>query len=372
MTSQARTDANRKNAQKSTGPKTAAGKEKTRLNGLKHGLRSEEVVLPTESRSAFESHMAAWMDDWKPPTETRRFLVERAATAAWRLKRCVRNETNRLSDRALKGYAEWDKAQADRVERAVRRIPKHPEASIHELMATREGLHHLYLLWNDLYIALEEPEGWCDFDTHHNRLCHLLGINGEDDPDHLQAVSRASYGLMLRTNPDDTRDDLPPMSDATADQVRSMLRDLCEAKIKDELQVRINSLPDQSEVRYRYAETRAMESHPEDATYQRYEGRLDREVRATITQLIKLEQTGADLMALDEESEPPSEPIATAVEPPTEAIEAVPAVKAPSEANPTVPETPMIRFDRAQSGGVVPIASVENGPRSLATSLSYR
>ena len=38
--------ANRRNAQKSTGPRTTAGKAKTRLNPLKHGLTAETIVLP--------------------------------------------------------------------------------------------------------------------------------------------------------------------------------------------------------------------------------------------------------------------------------------------------------------------------------------
>ncbi len=331
MTSPARIDANRKNARNSTGPKTAAGKEKTRLNGLKHGLRSEEVVLPTESRSAFDSHLAAWMDDWQPLTETRRFLVERAATAAWRIKRCVRNETMRLADRAQKGYAEWDKARADRVERAVTAILDDPQAAINDLMSTRQGVQRLHLLWNDLYIALDEPDGWFDFDTHHDRLCHLLGINGDDDPEHLEQVSRASFRLMLRTNPDQTRDDLPPLSDAMADEVRSMLQDICRVKILEELSGRFKSLSDDSESRDRHAELRALAPHPEDATYHRYEGRIDREARAAIAQLMKLEQTGADLMALDEEPEAPSEPIAVESEPPTEANQPASKADAPSE-----------------------------------------
>ena len=37
-TSSAKAEANRRNAQKSTGPKTAAGKNRVRLNALKHAL----------------------------------------------------------------------------------------------------------------------------------------------------------------------------------------------------------------------------------------------------------------------------------------------------------------------------------------------
>ena len=44
-TSAAKLEANRKNALKSTGPKTLVGKEKSKRNALKYGLLSKEVVI---------------------------------------------------------------------------------------------------------------------------------------------------------------------------------------------------------------------------------------------------------------------------------------------------------------------------------------
>jgi hypothetical protein len=40
----ARLEANRRNARKSTGPRTAAGKARSRMNGLRHGGRSPEYL----------------------------------------------------------------------------------------------------------------------------------------------------------------------------------------------------------------------------------------------------------------------------------------------------------------------------------------
>ena len=42
--------ANRRNAAKSTGPKTAQGKQVARTSALKHGLRAEPVVIPKDER----------------------------------------------------------------------------------------------------------------------------------------------------------------------------------------------------------------------------------------------------------------------------------------------------------------------------------
>jgi len=52
MTSARKAEANRQNALKSTGPKTPAGKAAVRLSALRHGLLSEEILLPGEDEEA--------------------------------------------------------------------------------------------------------------------------------------------------------------------------------------------------------------------------------------------------------------------------------------------------------------------------------
>ena len=66
MATKAQIAANRKNSKNSTGPKSPTGKAKTKLNGLKHGLRSREVVLPTENAAEFRAFVDAWIADWNP------------------------------------------------------------------------------------------------------------------------------------------------------------------------------------------------------------------------------------------------------------------------------------------------------------------
>jgi hypothetical protein len=53
MASEKQFEANRQNAQKSTGPKTPEGRAAVRLNGVKHGLTAETIVLKGESEADF-------------------------------------------------------------------------------------------------------------------------------------------------------------------------------------------------------------------------------------------------------------------------------------------------------------------------------
>src|SRR5260370_5357680 len=78
---------NRANSKHSTGPRTAAGKRRSSLNALTHGLTAESAVLPSEDRAAYDLHRQALIDEHQPGTPTENILVEEVADTAWRLKR---------------------------------------------------------------------------------------------------------------------------------------------------------------------------------------------------------------------------------------------------------------------------------------------
>jgi CheY-like chemotaxis protein len=108
-------DANRRNAQKSTGPRTDAGRAAVRFNGLTHGLTAETLVLAGESQVDFESLLSSFEAEHEPATPTEVTLVSQLAMAAWRLRRGYHAEANfftkRLADN--KEYVERRYAQSD-------------------------------------------------------------------------------------------------------------------------------------------------------------------------------------------------------------------------------------------------------------------
>jgi hypothetical protein len=91
--------ANRKNAKKSTGPKTAAGKARSRMNGTRHGLRAEHVVVPQlEDAGEWEAHRSGVAASLAPTTYLEELLADRAALATWRLRRAARHERGLLAE----------------------------------------------------------------------------------------------------------------------------------------------------------------------------------------------------------------------------------------------------------------------------------
>jgi hypothetical protein len=80
-------DANRRNAEQSTGPRTEAGKKISSLNALRHGLTSRIVVLPSEDLAAYKTFSDEFLADLVPGTFPERQCAQTIIDTQWRLNR---------------------------------------------------------------------------------------------------------------------------------------------------------------------------------------------------------------------------------------------------------------------------------------------
>jgi len=76
-------EANRLNAQKSTGPRSAEGKAAVRFNALKSGIDAQSQVIPGEDPAALAALAAEYHDRYQPATPEVRALVDTLITAEW-------------------------------------------------------------------------------------------------------------------------------------------------------------------------------------------------------------------------------------------------------------------------------------------------
>src|ERR1022692_1089079 len=84
--------ANRQNAQKSTGPKTPEGREAVRFNALTYGLRTRETILERENAREYSGLWDELDAEWQPQTRTERIYLETMVTSQWLLKRIAESE----------------------------------------------------------------------------------------------------------------------------------------------------------------------------------------------------------------------------------------------------------------------------------------
>jgi hypothetical protein len=93
MTSARQIAANRRNAAKSTGPKSTQGKERSRRNALRHGLTAEKVIAALEDTEDYKAFEEAIVADFNAQSAVERELVLRLAGLLWRLRRTTRIES---------------------------------------------------------------------------------------------------------------------------------------------------------------------------------------------------------------------------------------------------------------------------------------
>jgi hypothetical protein len=99
--------ANRRNALKSTGPKSIEGKAVASKNALKHGLLSKELLLPDEDAKTLIELRRGIYKALQPEGTLEELLLDRIIFGFWRLKRLGIIETDHFimhEQRFLRGY----------------------------------------------------------------------------------------------------------------------------------------------------------------------------------------------------------------------------------------------------------------------------
>ncbi len=108
MSSQQKIDSARANGAKSRGPKTAAGRKKSAMNAVTHGLYAQGVVLPNEPHEQHREMLPAYLQHFQPQGPAEFDLVEEMVAAKWRQRRLWAIETDLLEDEMHHQKAKFD------------------------------------------------------------------------------------------------------------------------------------------------------------------------------------------------------------------------------------------------------------------------
>ena len=179
--SPARIAANRANAQKSTGPKTAEGRARSRANAVKHGLTGAGIALPGEDDAAVRALCAEIQEEWAPAGRTGAELAHDVALLTIRKRRAREAQAAWLRSRVRRAEAEFDKMRAGHADRLLDAIEAHPRSYRRELLAMPEGVDRLVAALEELVDdLLGAAPLWSQ--AHHARLDALFGYRPADLP----------------------------------------------------------------------------------------------------------------------------------------------------------------------------------------------
>src|SRR3954454_8218688 len=183
---------NRNNAQKSTGPRTEAGKKSASLNSYKHGLCAKTLALPSEDAALLQEKLDHWVEHYEPATPGECELIEMAVSASVQRDRSRRYLTAALTEQVLSAEKRWDEAREDEVLALVKLLDQEPGAAVARLKRTGHGCRWLIARWKGLAERLEAPEseggGWGPADC-----LEAIRLQGHfADPEHLDGSPEAS------------------------------------------------------------------------------------------------------------------------------------------------------------------------------------
>jgi hypothetical protein len=145
-----RIESNRRNSQKSTGPKTAIGKKRVSRNAVRHGFFSKFLLIQhpdgKESQSEYNDFYDGVRKHYQPVGWLEEAWIEKIAVWSWRLRRLIRCEAGQI-DRALAGHSyELQQSKADDLadpDSASSRDPETDALTDHLFLPEKEELDKL-------------------------------------------------------------------------------------------------------------------------------------------------------------------------------------------------------------------------------------
>lgn len=158
-----RAEANRRNAQKSTGPKTAEGKARSRRNALRHGLAAE-VLIPETDRGAVAAAVAEWNHEVWPENVAERAVIRRMAVADVRLQRCEQATEQNLESTARSAVDRWRLRKQNAARKRACALKTDPLNTLLDLEDSAFGCDWLIRRWSALDRSLEQGIGWSEAD----------------------------------------------------------------------------------------------------------------------------------------------------------------------------------------------------------------
>ena len=176
-TSKKQINANKKNALKSTGPKTEQGKEISKMNALKHGLSARTMVLPyLEKAEDWEEHWASVLADLRPEGYMEMVLAERIAILLWRMGCIIRYEQEVTSIQLENSERYLSTAEIYNIGKEDGRDYSALELVEEEIQQTKEELEFLDHLphWNKNQKVDSNWVGWLlerVVDTAEDKIC---------------------------------------------------------------------------------------------------------------------------------------------------------------------------------------------------------
>ncbi len=149
-------EANRRNAQKSTGPASVTGKAVSSMNALKTGIHAKSLILPTEKLADLEELIEEYYRHHQPASPEARLLVDDLITCEWTLRRLGAAETQAWK---YQEQESWTGPEKYPLGKSATVHPNTFSKLQYRLDATRRAIHRALQALKQLQAEAEVPSG---------------------------------------------------------------------------------------------------------------------------------------------------------------------------------------------------------------------
>ena len=169
-------EANRRNAALSTGPRTEAGKARSRANAVSHGLAAEHPEIDAEAApsAAFVERRAKWAAEVRPSGEVAGWALDGAVAASLRIDSCGRAMDDLVARTRQRAHLCWEEDRAVEAAEAFARLARNPILAARQLRTIPAGALLLIDAWVALGQALRSRD-WTEAEA--SRALDLLGFD---------------------------------------------------------------------------------------------------------------------------------------------------------------------------------------------------
>ena len=201
LTAEQRASTNRRNAQKSTGPKSVEGKERTRTNALRHGFRSKFLLLqmPPQDRAEAEERELEWNAYYQPQSPAAQHLVNECVRATLLSDRVARSQQSVFTEQRLENLRQWDSKRSTEVTDQADDLRVDPADACERLRQSAMGCRYMIERWLKIYRRLDDRAKFSPTDA--AEVVRLLGCATDDRA--LKANPTAwkvrFYGILVKT-----------------------------------------------------------------------------------------------------------------------------------------------------------------------------
>ncbi len=160
LTPEERAERSRQNGRKSHGPTTHAGKQRSRANAMKHGLRADALPIPGEDPALAQSRTDAWNEYYAPQSPASQHLVNECVRATLQADRVANCHAVAIAAHMKEARASWYDRQEKAATEQGARLRTNPADAYAQLVSTAAGCRWLIARWERLEHALQTYGRW--------------------------------------------------------------------------------------------------------------------------------------------------------------------------------------------------------------------